>query len=573
MAKLKKIRLGDLLVQEGKISQGQLESALGAQKDSGKKLGQILIDQGLIDEKSLLQFVADQLAIDYIDLAQYQLDADTARLLSEAQARRFRAIPLKKKPDGTVQVGMSDPTNVMAVDRLERMLGTEVEPAVVAESALLRALDRIYTHSEEMSNLAEEIGEEMGGQEDQGLLEVRPGAEDAPVVRLLNTLFTQAVRSGASDIHVEPDEDTLRIRFRLDGVLQERMTAERRVAGALVSRLKLMGDLDIAERRLPQDGRFQLTIENRHIDVRLSTMPTSHGETAVMRLLDQTSGLIGMDELGMEADIRKAFDHLIHIPHGILLVTGPTGSGKTTSLYAALKEINDVGQKIITVEDPVEYQLPLINQIQVRPQIELDFGRVLRAVLRQDPDIIMVGEIRDLETASIAVRAALTGHMVFSTLHTNDAPSTATRLIDMGVEPFLVASSLRGVLAQRLVRRVCDSCKVPEEPSAAVLEGLDVSPDELAGVTLYRGEGCAECNNTGYRGRIGIYQLMEVDGAVRDAIASNDRRALERALHRQPNHRTLRESGLEKAKAGITSLEEVLRVTAEDEEFAEFETA
>jgi len=573
MAKLKKIRLGDLLVQEGKISQEQLETALGAQKDSGKKLGQILIDQGLIDEKSLLQFVADQLNIDYIDLAQYQLDPATAQVLSESQARRFRAIPLKHKPDGTIQVGMSDPTNVMAVDRLERMLGTEVEPAVVAESALLRAMDRVYTHSEEMTNLAEEIGEEMGGQEEQGLLEVRPGAEDAPVVRLLNTLFTQAVRSGASDIHVEPDEESLRIRFRLDGVLQERMTAERRVAGALVSRLKLMGELDIAERRLPQDGRFQLNIENRRIDVRLSTMPTSHGEVAVMRLLDQTAGLIGLDELGMEADVRKAFDHLIHVPHGIFLVTGPTGSGKTTSLYAALKEINNVGQKIITVEDPVEYQLPLINQVQVRPQIELDFGRVLRTVLRQDPDIIMVGEIRDLETASIAVRAALTGHMVFSTLHTNDAPSTATRLIDMGVEPFLVASSLRGVIAQRLVRRVCDSCKVAEEPSPAVLEGLNLAASEYEGITFYRGEGCAECNNTGYRGRIGIYELMEVDGAVRDAIASNDRRALDRALHEQATHRTLRESGLEKAKAGITSLEEILRVTAEDEEFAEFETA
>ncbi|MEF8982471.1 GspE/PulE family protein [Thiohalorhabdus sp.] len=573
MAKLKKIRLGDLLVQEGWITQQQLEEALAAQKDSGKKLGQLLIDQGLIDEKSLLRFVAEQLAIDYVDLSQFQLDPETAHALSESQARRFRAIPLKNKSDGTVQVGMSDPTNVMAVDRLERVLGAEVEPAVVSESALLRAMDRVYTQSEEMTNLAEEIGEEMGGEADQGLLEVRPGAEDAPVVRLLNSLFTQAIRAGASDIHVEPDQETLRIRFRIDGVMQERMTAERRVAGALVSRLKLMGELDIAERRLPQDGRFQLNIENRRIDVRLSTMPTSHGESAVMRLLDQTAGLIGLDELGMEADVREEFDRLIHVPHGIVLVTGPTGSGKTTTLYAALKAINNLQQKVITIEDPVEYQLPLINQIQVRPQIDLDFGRVLRTALRHDPDTIMLGEIRDMETASIAVRAALTGHMVYSTLHTNDAPSTATRLIDMGVEPFLVASSLRAVVAQRLVRRVCDSCKAPEEPSRAVLAGLRVDPEELAGVTFYRGQGCAECNNTGYRGRVGIYELMEVDGAVREAIANQDRGALERALQAQPSHRTLRESGLEKAKTGVTSLEEVLRVTAEDMEYAEFETA
>jgi MSHA biogenesis protein MshE len=572
MAKLKKIRLGDLLVQEGIISQQQLEDALQTQKESGKKLGQIFIDKGLISEKRLLQFVADQLDIDYIDLSQYQIDPEAAQALSESQARRFRAIPLKKKHDGHYQVGMADPTNVMAVDRLERILGTEVEPAVVAEEALLRALERLYTHNEEMNSLAEEIGEEMGEDQDEGLLEVRPGSEDAPVVRLINTLFTQAVRTGASDIHVEPDEKNLRIRFRLDGVLQERMKAERRVAGAVISRLKLMGGLDIAERRLPQDGRFNLTVEGHRIDVRLSTMPTSHGESAVMRLLDQSTGLIGLDELGMDPEIRTHFDRLIQTPHGIVLVTGPTGSGKTTTLYAALKEINQVDKKIITVEDPVEYQLPLINQVQVRPQIELDFARVLRTVLRQDPDIIMVGEIRDQETGSIAVRSALTGHLVFSTLHTNDAPSTATRLIDMGIEPFLVASSLRGVVAQRLVRRICESCKVPDDPSAAVLHGLRVDEAETAGVTFYRGEGCAECNNTGYRGRVGLYELMEVDPRVRDAIANNDRKALDRALEQQEAHKSLRESGIEKAKAGITSLEEVLRVTAEDEEFAELGT-
>jgi MSHA biogenesis protein MshE len=571
MAKLKKIRLGDLLVQEGIISQGQLEDALKAQEESGKKLGQILVDRGLISEKRLLQFVADQLDIPYIDLSQYQVDPQAAHALSESQARRFRALPLKKTGDGRYQVGMADPTNVMAVDRLERILDAEVAPAVVGEEALLRALERLYTRNEEMTSLAEEIGEELGEDQSEDVLEVQPGSEDAPVVRLINTLFTKAVRSGASDIHVEPDEENLRIRFRLDGILQERMKAERRVASAVVSRLKLMGGLDIAERRLPQDGRFHLTVEGHRIDVRLSTMPTSHGEAAVMRLLDQSAGLIGLDQLGMDPDIRAHFDRLIQTPHGIVLVTGPTGSGKTTTLYAALKEINQVDKKIVTVEDPVEYQLPLINQVQVRPQIELDFARVLRSVLRHDPDIIMVGEIRDQETGSIAIRAALTGHLVLSTLHTNDAASTATRLIDMGLEPYLVASSLRGVVAQRLVRRICTSCKVPDRPSPAVLRGLRLDEEEVAEATFYRGEGCAECNNTGYRGRVGLYELMEVDPEVRDAIASNDRKALDGALARQEAHKTLRESGIDKAKAGLTSLDEVLRVTAEDQELAGLE--
>ena len=577
MAKLKKIRLGDLLVQHEIITEDQLQEALQAQKSSGKKLGQIFTEQGLITEENLLRFVANQLDLDYIDLAQYNVEAETARLLSESQARRFRALPLKKKADGGFQVAMSDPTNVPAVDRLERMLGAEVEPAVVAEGSLLRALDRVYTHSTEMSDLAEEIGEEIGGEEEEGqgggVLEVRPGAEDAPVARLINTLFEQAVRSGASDIHVEPDENTLRIRMRQDGILQERMQAERRVASAVVSRLKLMASLDIAERRLPQDGRFQLNIEGRRIDVRLSTMPTNHGEAAVMRLLDQTAGLIGLNELGMDAKVLDPFRKLIHSPHGVVLVTGPTGSGKTTTLYAGLKEINSVEKKIITVEDPVEYQLSMINQVQVRPQIELTFARVLRTVLRQDPDIVMVGEIRDLETATIAVRAALTGHMVFSTLHTNDAPSTATRLIDMGVEPFLVASSLRGVIAQRLVRRICDQCKVQDHPPDAILQGLHMDPEEVRDYTFYKGAGCTECNNTGYRGRVGLYELMEVDPRVRDAIAKNDQRAIEDALEKQEAHHSLRAAGIEKAMEGLTSLEEIMRVTAEEEELADFEMA
>jgi MSHA biogenesis protein MshE len=573
MVKLKKVRIGDLLEQAGIISSEQLQQALQEQKSTGKKLGQVFIDWGVVTEDRLLHLLADQLDIDYVDLSQYRIDAETAKRLPEAQARRFRAIPLKQKSDDLIQVGLADPTDVTVVDRLQQVLGTEVEPAVVSEAALLRTLDRVYTSSEEMNTLAEEIGEEMGEEPGgEALLEVRPGSDDAPVVRLLNTLFTQAVRAGASDIHIEPDSDRLRIRFRLDGVLQERMTAERRVSAAVISRLKLMGNLDIAERRLPQDGRFHMNLENHRIDVRLSTMPTSHGEAAVMRLLDQTTGLLGLERLGMEEDVRERFRRLIHMPHGIVLVTGPTGSGKTTSLYAGLKEINDVANKIITVEDPVEYQLPLVNQVQVQPQIDLTFARVLRSVLRQDPDIVMVGEIRDLETASIAVRAALTGHLVLSTLHTNDAASTATRLIDMGVEPFLVASSLRGVVAQRLVRRICESCKRPDNPSEAVLQALNLPPQIIQQVTFYRGEGCTECNNTGYRGRVGLYELMEVDGAVRDAIAANDRNGLEEAMERQASHRPLRKVGLKYAREGLTSLEEVLRVTAEDAEFAEFET-
>ncbi|SCX84770.1 GspE/PulE family protein [Thiohalorhabdus denitrificans] len=572
MAKLKKIRLGDLLVKYGVISEAQLGEALRIQQESGKKLGKILVERGLITEQRLLEFLADQLDVELVDLAQYRVDPDAAHSLSESQARRFRALPLKRKPNGTYQVAMADPTNVMAVDRLEHLLGAEVEPAVASESALLRALDRVFTRSHQMSSLADEIGAELGEESQRGLPEVEPGSEDAPVARLINALFTQAVQMGSSDIHVEPDEDALLVRCRIDGVLQERMRTDRQVAEAVVSRLKLMAELDIAERRLPQDGRFRITVGGHRLDVRLSTMPIQNGEAAVMRLLDQSAGLIGLEELGMEEEVRRRFEHLVRIPHGMVLVTGPTGSGKTTTLYAALNRINDTGQKIITVEDPVEYQLPLVSQVQVNPRIDLTFARVLRSILRQDPDTVMVGEIRDQETGSIAIRAALTGHLVFSTLHTNDAPGTVTRLIDMGLEPFLVASSLRGVVAQRLVRRICPSCRVEDRPSAAVLQGLGLDPREAEGTIFYRGEGCVECNNTGFRGRVGIYELMEVDGPVREAISRNDRGAVECALEGQEAHRTLRESGLAKVRAGVTSLEEVLRVTAEDQEYAHLGT-
>ncbi|MFP4561447.1 MAG: GspE/PulE family protein [Thiohalorhabdus sp.] len=572
MAKLKKIRLGDLLVKHGVLSEAQLGEALRIQQESGKKLGEILVEQGLISEEDLLELLADQLDVEVVDLGQYRVDPDAAHALSESLARRFRALPLKRKSDGTYQVAMADPTDVMALDHLEQFLGAEVEPAVVSEAALLRALDRVYTRSHEMSSLADEIDAELGDDSQRGLPEVDPGSEEAPVARLINSLFTQAVRMGTSDIHVEPDENSLLIRCRIDGVLQERMRAERQVAETVVSRLKLMAELDIAERRLPQDGRFRITVKGHRIDVRLSTMPTQNGEAAVMRLLDQSAGLIGLEELGMEEDVRRRFERLVRVPHGMVLVTGPTGSGKTTTLYAALNRINDTGQKIITVEDPVEYRLPLVSQVQVNPRIDLTFARVLRSILRQDPDTVMVGEIRDQETGSIAIRAALTGHLVFSTLHTNDAPGTVTRLIDMGLEPFLVASSLRGVVAQRLVRRICPTCKVEHRPSPTVLQGLGLDPVEAEGTVFYRGEGCAECNNTGFRGRVGIYELMEVDAGVREAIGRNDRAEVERALEAQEAHRTLRESGLEKVRAGVTSLEEVLRVTAEDQEYAHLGT-
>ena len=454
----KKIRLGDLLVEHKVISEEQLTQALSDQKKSGRKLGKVLIENGFIDEDKMLDFLSRQLRIPFIDLKYYKYNTDTVRLLPETHARRYRAITLDSSGDD-VLVGMADPTDIFGYDEIANILRKPIRQALVREADLLRTIDSVYRRTQDISNFAEELGEELSETDfDVASLVESADVADAPVVKLLQSMFEDAAQVGASDIHIEPDETCLRLRQRVDGVLIETVMKEKRIANALVSRLKLMSGLNISERRLPQDGRVNIKVSDKSIDVRLSTMPVQYGESVVMRLLDQSQGMLDMSHLGMPKDIISRFKKIIKSPHGMVLVTGPTGSGKTTTLYSALSLLNEADTKIITVEDPVEYRLPRINQVQVNPAINLTFSRVLRAALRQDPDVVLVGEMRDHETVEMGLRAAMTGHLVLSTLHTNDAISTALRLLDMGAEGYLVASALQAVLAQRLVRRICESC-------------------------------------------------------------------------------------------------------------------
>ncbi|MEX0732039.1 MAG: GspE/PulE family protein [Aquisalimonadaceae bacterium] len=566
----KRIRIGDLLVEHGLITAEQLQQALAEQKRSGRRIGRVLVEMRLIDDEDLHRFLSRQLDLPYVDLATYRYMPDVARALPETHARRFRTLLLELRDDEAL-VGMSDPTDLFAHDELARLLGRPVRQALVRETDLLTALDQVYRRSAEISNLAEELDEELsiGSADETDLQEAESAAstDDAPVMRLLRTLFEDAVQVQASDIHIEPDEQSLRIRQRVDGVLQEHVMKEARIAPALILRLKLMAGLNISERRLPQDGRFNVRVRNRSIDVRLSTMPIQHGESVVMRLLDQSAGLLNLEQLGMPPAMLVRFRRLLRRPHGMILVTGPTGSGKTTTLYAALSELNDPSRKIITVEDPVEYRIPRVNQVQVREPIGLTFGRVLRSALRQDPDIVLVGEIRDQETAEIGLRAAVTGHLVLSTLHTNDAVSTAVRLLDMGVESFLLAASLRAIIAQRLLRQVCDNCSeshVPDQDERDMLVSL--LGEGAADGGFHRGRGCNRCNQTGYRGRIGVYEMLELSGAMADALRRNDLTDFAQLAQSGDQFHSLGRAALDYARRGITSLDEVLRVAGEVDE-------
>ncbi len=566
MAVRQRIRLGDLLVEKGVFTPEQLQQALGEQKKLGLKLGRTLIKLGMITEDRMLDFLAQQLQIPNIDLRRYKYEAEVVRLLPETYARRFRALVLKADDSGAL-VGMSDPTDIFAYDEICRILRRPVHQAIVRDSDLLATIDQTYRHTAEISTLAEKLDEELG-ETGIDLAQLGQGEDvtEAPVVKLLQTLFEDAARANASDIHIEPDESVLRIRTRIDGVLQEQVMKERRIAAALVSRLKLMAGLDISEKRLPQDGRFAVRVRGSGIDVRISTMPVQYGESVVMRLLDQSAGMLDLEQLGMPSEILTRFRSMIRRPYGMILVTGPTGSGKTTTLYAALSELNSPEKKIISAEDPVEYKLPRINQVQVNTKINLTFASILRSALRQDPDIILVGEMRDEETMQIGLRAAMTGHLVLSTLHTNDAVSSASRLIDMGAEGFLVAASLRAIIAQRLVRKVCESCKEPFRPDRGqrgALESLVSTP--VSGVEFWHGRGCPQCNNTGYQGRIGIYELLELDGRMMDALRRDDTAGFTAAANIDPNYRSLTLCALDYAGSGVTTLEEVLRVAGQIE--------
>lgn len=560
----KKIRIGDLLIQNGMITEEQLMTALAEQKKTGRKLGRTLTDLGYVDEDGLLNLLSRQLEIPFVQLRHYQFNQELIKKLPETHARRFRAIVLDEQ-QGELLIGMADPMDLMALDEIGRTVKQPTRQAVVRESELLDTLDIVYRRTDEISNLAEELDSELADDAfDLAELTATGDDSEAPVVKLLQSIFEDAVQARASDIHIEPDENVVRIRQRIDGVLQEHVMKETRINAALVLRLKLMSGLNISEKRVPQDGRFNIRVKARSIDVRLNTMPTQYGESVVMRLLDQTEGMLGLEKAGMPDKILQRFKVAITRPHGLILVTGPTGSGKTTTLYGALSHLNKPEVKIITAEDPVEYRLPRIVQVQVNPKVGLTFSSVLRACLRQDPDIVLVGEMRDQETAEIGLRAAMTGHLVMSTLHTNDAIASAMRLIDMGAEPYLVASSLAGVMAQRLVKRICPNCAAdytPTEQERIWLSAMTEADTDIPDTFTY-GAGCYQCSNTGYKGRIGIYEWLEMDDKSLSALRRADPDAFEKAARANPFYRPLELCALDYAKQGITSLDEVFRVSA-----------
>lgn len=560
--KLKK-RLGDLLVEDNIITEEQLMQALSEQRSTGRKLGATLQALGFLTEQQMLSFLSRQLDIPLLDLSQLRIDPKVVELIPEVHARRLRALAVHD--DGQfVTVAMSDPADLQALDRINSIMPQrQIKLAVSRESQLVESFDRLYRRTKEIASFAEQLQEEHGDDNtvdlDFGGLD--SGGSEATVVKLLQSLFEDAVQVGASDIHIEPEEKLLRIRQRVDGVLQESVLDEASIVSALVLRLKLMAGMDISEKRLPQDGRFNMNIRGHSIDVRVSTMPVQYGESVVMRLLDQSAGILSLEQTGMPADLLPRFRRQLKRPHGMILVTGPTGSGKTTSLYGALSELNEPGKKIITVEDPVEYRLPRINQVQVNSKIGLDFSSILKTTLRQDPDILLVGEMRDHETVEIGLRGALTGHLVLSTLHTNDAVTSALRLIDMGAPGYLVASSLRAIIAQRLVRKVCDNCKAPSEPELSErvwLENLSNMP--LADCTFYKGNGCQNCNFTGYKGRVGVFEMLELDDAMMEALRRDDPEGFSQAAKSNKTYRPLAMAALDYAIEGVTSLEEVLRL-------------
>jgi type IV pilus assembly protein PilB len=516
----------------------------------------------LIGEEELVTFMADHLNVPMMRLSDYLIDSTTIEMVPEALARRYELIPLFKIGDN-LTVAMVDPLDIEALDELRLVTGCNVDPVIATENDIHKALDQHYGARGTIEEVVESIEEQepdlaAAKDEEIDLRKLQDIAGEAPVIKLVNVLIMEAVKSNASDIHIEPEADSLRVRYRVDGVLQETYNPPKHLQPAIISRIKIMAGMDIAQKRVPQDGRIMVTMGNRAIDLRVSSQPTVHGENVVLRILDRATALVDLNKLGFGEKDKKSFSKLIRRSFGIILVTGPTGSGKTTTLYSALDIINSPDKNIMTVEEPVEYQMPLVRQTQVDRKMGVDFSTALRTILRQDPDVVLVGEIRDLETAEMAVRAALTGHLVFSTLHTNDAPSAVTRLIDIGVEPFLVASSAIAILAQRLVRKICEYCKEDYTPSKAVLEswGLDAEGD----YKFARGRGCEKCRKTGYSGRIGIFELMIIDEKIRELIIARAPSTKIKEAAVAAGMSALKEDGLKKALAGITTLKEVARV-------------
>jgi MSHA biogenesis protein MshE len=565
MGRPEKIRLGEILVQQKLLTEEQLKTALDEQKKTGRRLGRVFIERGFITEEQISKALARQLGADYIDLKQYNIKRDVVAKLPETQARRYRAMVLEDR-GAAYFVGMADPTDLAAYDEIARILKRDIDLAVVTETELLRTIDRSYRRTEEISGLAQELQAEIGdsGAVDFAALSTTPGLEEAPVVKLLQTVFEDATQARASDIHIEPQERRLQIRFRIDGLLHLQTEADSKIASAVVLRLKLMSGLDIAEKRMPQDGRFNIKVRNVAIDVRISTMPTQYGESVVMRLLNQGSGILGLENIGMPAAMLDKVREVIHRPSGMVLVTGPTGSGKTTTLYAALNELNTAERKIITVEDPVEYRLPGINQVQVNEKIELTFDRVLRSALRQDPDVVLVGEMRDENTVETGLRASMTGHMVFSTLHTNDAVSTPIRLLDMGAPRYMVALSLQLVIAQRLLRVICESCIEDYQLLPSEHEWLRSElGDRVDQIAFKRGRGCSHCNGTGFVGRTGVYEMLEMTKPVVEAANNDDVHKFMTVAREQIGRDTLRHNAAELVASGRTTPNEAMRISSQ----------
>jgi len=554
--------LGALLAQQGLLSRERLDEALAEQADSGEPLPRILIDRGFVNEVDLVRTLATQVGLDFVDLSEVSVDASVATMVPEALARKYQALPIYWQDERLV-VAIADPSNVLAVDDIRALTGADVRMVVATQGQLAELIDRYHRLDDEVDTVAQEAADELGDADD--ITNLGDVIEDAPIVKFVNLLITQAVSDRASDIHVEPGEGDLRIRFRIDGVLHEVMHSPRSIQNGVISRLKVMAEIDIAERRLPQDGRISLTVGGKPIDLRVATLPTVHGEKVVMRILDKGQALLTLDELGFLPESLERYSASYTKPYGTILVTGPTGSGKSTTLYATLNILNEVHRNIITIEDPVEYRLSGINQIQVHPRAGLTFAKALRSILRADPDIILLGEIRDRDTAIIGIEAALTGHLVLSTLHTNSAASTPLRLVEMGVEPFLVTSALDCVLAQRLARRLCDRCKEAYQPTESELVEAGWPIDDLGDgdwPTLHRRVGCSSCGRTGYRGRFAIHEVMLMTEEIKRMVI--ERRSTEDLQKTAVMHGmlTLREDGLRKVAAGQTSLEEVFRVVA-----------
>jgi len=561
-------RLGELLVRNNLISQTQLAKALEEQKTQGGRLGASLVKLGFIKEEELAAFLSRQYGVPSINLKDFEIDAAVTKLVPAEVAQKYQIIPINRA-GSTLIVAMSDPSNIFAIDDIKFMTGYNVEVVVASEAAIKDSIDHYYDQSASLAAVMEDLEDidlEIIDEEDVDVNELERATEDAPVVKLVNLILTDAIKRKASDIHIEPYEKSFRVRYRIDGVLYEVMKPPMKLKNAITSRIKIMSEMDIAERRLPQDGRIKIKLPGgKDMDYRVNCLPTLFGEKICLRLLDKSNLQLDMTKLGYEESALSWFKEQIHKPFGMVLVTGPTGSGKTVSLYSALAELNKVTENISTAEDPVEFNFAGINQVQMHEEIGLNFASALRAFLRQDPDIIMIGEIRDFETAEIGVKAALTGHLVLSTLHTNDAPSTINRLLNMGIEPFLVASAVNLITAQRLGRRVCSECKEVEDIPKQALIDAGVPPEEADEYVCYRGKGCTTCNNTGYKGRVGIYQVMPMFEEIREMVLAGGNTAEIKRESMRLGVKTMRQSALTKLKEGATSFEEVLRCTVADD--------